>query len=215
MAHLAGPTYIHLSDGSKIHYILVLSHLIDIRQKATALVYVLYALELEGFSSVANEDNPAYNLIVDFVQLLDALGIPCRYDAEKTSATDPDTVENSVEDARLVVVVCSEVMQEALNSTAKNTRVQMKFSKFDAQSIRTLMSKFPKKFIPVTLAGDSQVCDIDTLCSQRLHDLRNFECFIRQLNGDTQERALALLAKIEFRELNEFLELVRSLTGHE
>jgi len=46
-------------------------------------VYVLYALELEleGFSNISNEDNPAYNLVVDFVQLLGALGIPCRYDS--------------------------------------------------------------------------------------------------------------------------------------
>ena len=173
-------------------------------------MYVLYALELEGFSSVANEDNPAYNLIVDFVQLLDALGIPCHYDAEQTSAADPDTVENSVEEARLVVVVCSEVMREALNSTAKNTRVQMKSSKFDAQSIRTLMSKFPEKFILVTLAGDSQEC---TLRSQWCYDLRNFECFLRQLNGnaDPQGRAVALLAQREFRELQVFVDMVRSL----
>jgi len=184
---------------------------IDISRKATTPVYVLYALELEGFSNISNEDNPAYNLVVDFVQLLGALGIPCRYDAEQGSATDPDTVEKSVEEAQLVVVVCSEVMREALNSTAKSTVVQTKFSKFRAQGIRTLMSEFPEKFILVTLAGDLQVCQVVTLCSQRLFDLRNFECFLQQLNGETQGRAVALLAKTEFRELNEFLELVQSL----
>jgi len=184
---------------------------IDISRKATTPVYVLYALELEGFSNISNEDNPAYNLVVDFVQLLGALGIPCRYDAEQISANDPDTVEKSVEEAQLVVVVCSEVMREALNSTAKSTIVQTKFSKFCAQGIGTLMSEFPEKFILVTLAGDLQVV---TLCSQRLFDLRNFECFLQQLNGETQGRAVALLAKIEFKELNEFLELVQSLIQH-
>ena len=174
-------------------------------------MYVLHALELEGFSNISNEDNPAYNLVVDFVQLLGALGIPCHYDAEQISANDHDTVEKSVEEAQLVVVVCSEVMREALNSTAKSTVVQTKFNKFGAQGIRTLMSEFPEKFILVTLAGDLQVCKVVTLCSQRLFDLRNFECFLQQLNGVTQGRPVALLAKTEFRELNEFLELVQSL----
>jgi len=176
-------------------------------------MYVLYALELESFSNVSNEDNPAYNLVVDFVQLLGALDIPCRYDAEQISANDPDTVEKSVEEAQLVVVVCSEVMREALNSTAKSTVVQTKFSKFGAQGIRILMSEFPEKFIPVMLAGDARVCKVGALRSQRCYDLRNFEHFLQELNGnaDTQGRAVALLAKRKFRELQEFVELVHSL----
>lgn len=179
--------------------------------KAASWVYILYGLELGSFSDTANEDNSAYNMIVDFARLLDTLGIPCHYDADESSAVNPNTVEESLEEAQLVVVVCSEVMRKAFRDGFKNTHVQMKFSQFSTRGVRNVMSKFPEKFIPVVLAGDSQVCKMNVLQSQRSYDLRNFEYFLRQLKGDTQGRATALLAQRNFRELKEFVELVRSL----
>jgi len=110
-----------------------------------------------------------------------------------------------------VVVVCSEVMRKAFRDGFKNTLVQMKFSQFSTRGVRNVVSKFPEKFIPVVLAGDSQVCRMDVLQSQRSYDLRNFEDFLQQLKGDTWGRATALLAQRNFRELKEFVELVRSL----
>ena len=173
-------------------------------------MYILYALEFANFLDAANGDNSAYSLIMDFARLLGTLGIPCHYDAE-SSAVNPNTVEESIEEAQLVVVVCSEVMRKAFRDGFKNTLVQMKFSQFSTRGVRNVVSKFPEKFIPVVLAGDSQVCKMDVLQSQRSYDLRNFEHFLRQLKGDTQGRATALLAQRNFRELKEFVELVRSL----
>ena len=184
---------------------------IGISWKATSWVYILYALELSSFSNAANGVSSTYNLIVDFARLLGTLGIPCHYDADESSAMNPNTVEESIKEAQLVVVVCSEVMRKAFSNAFKNTRVQMKFSQFSTRGVRNLVSKFPEKFIAVVLAGDSQVCKMDVLQSQRSYNLRNFEDFLRQLKGDTQGRATALLAQRNFRELKEFAEVVRSL----
>lgn len=171
-------------------------------------VYIIYGLELNKYSGIEHEDYPAYEIITEFIHLLQVLGVSCHHDAVESITDSQDSctsVEESVQDARMVIVVCSEVLHTAFAETSENALVRMKFGMFNARHILKLIIQSPMKFIPVVLAGDGEFCD--ELPSQRGYNLHSFHLFLQELEGTFSEEKIAeVLEREEFTELREFVQ---------
>ena len=46
-------------------------------------IFILYALELDTFQKVSDEDYPAYSLVLDLANMLHALNLPCLHDGSE------------------------------------------------------------------------------------------------------------------------------------
>ena len=172
-------------------------------------IFILYALEFETFSSIKNEDCPAYGLIVDFIQFLAMVDIRCYHDAYESFSTLTNSrefsrkVQLSAQEAKTVIVVCSEVLYTAFMEC--NAMVQMKYGKFRAESVLEIMVKSPKKFVPVFLAAECSVCT--ELRCERCYNLKDFERFMEETiaKGARDEKITEILKKPEFAELQDFV----------
>ena len=161
-------------------------------------------MELETYYNIKNEDCPAYNLIVDFIQFLSMVNISCYHDAYESFSTATSSREFSnkvrfaVQRAKTVVVVCSEVLYAAFMEC--DSMVQMKYGRFRAESILEIVVKSPKKFVPVFLASECSVCT--ELQGERSYNLRDFERFMEEAN---EGKAAEILKKPEYSELQDFV----------
>ena len=179
-------------------------------------MFVLYALELDTFCNVSRADCPAYNLVTDFIKFLNCLNIHCYHDAfESLALASQDfaqRIEKAIQNSKVVIVVCSEVLHTAFNEATRDIRVQMKFGKISPQSVRKLMSKSPEKFIPVTLAGQS-LLPCRELQQQRCYGLQNFERFMDTVGDDLCDGRITEVLKTEkrFSELQDFVKNLQEL----
>ena len=180
-------------------------------------VFVLYALELDTFCNVAHADCPAYNLVTDFIHFLKCLNINCYHDAFERLALDTQDftrqIERAIQNSRIVIVVCSEVLYTAFNdSTCDTLLVQMKFGKISVQSIRKLVIKSPEKFIPVVLAGLTSL-PCKELQHQRCYSLQDFETLMDTVRDGFHGDRISELLKSEkkFSELRDFVDRLQGL----
>jgi len=179
-------------------------------------VFVLYGLELDTFCNVTHADCPTYDLITDFIKFLNCLNIHCYHDAfESLAFASQDfahRIEKAIQNSKVVIVVCSEVLHTAFNEATRDVLVQMKFCKMSPQSVRKLMLKSPEKFIPVTLAGQS-LLPCRELQHQRCYGLQNFERFMDAVGDDLCDGRITELLKTEkrFSELQNFVKHLQEL----
>ena len=184
-------------------------------------IFILYGLELEPFHNVKYEDCPAYNLITDFVQFLATCGIHCYHDAFKSFSNEPqdfpNKVETAVQEAKIVIVICSEVLNAVFtsdsDSTATCTMVQMKYGRFNAQNILGIMKHNPEKFIPVHLAGGSPICEV--LRGRKGYNLQEFESFRVKMRAEDAGVGAAELNSVNFKtSLRGFVKLRTELVSY-
>ncbi len=170
-------------------------------------VFILYGLELDKFRSVRKVNSPAHSLIMDLVSFLEALKIPCGHDAHVSSSLKVRSfsaeIEQRVERAKVVIVVCSEVLCTAFSKASSSSTVQMKFGRFRVQRIRGCIAGCPSKFVPVVLAGHPPV--FRELGGQKQF---NVEGFVSLLRLENVEEALK---RPELSELYAFVQHLRQL----
>lgn len=176
----------------------------------TSDVFILYGLELEKFRNIRKVDSPAHTLIMDFVHFLEILRISCSHDAHEDSSVKLRSftakIEQRIMGAKVVIVVCSEVLYTASSKTTASTMVQMKFGRFNAQRILGCIAACPDKFVPVRLAGHPPAPQ--ELEGRRQFNMKGFEALLQLERRGNLEEALK---KPELSEIKAFVQHIRQL----
>ena len=142
-------------------------------------------------------------------KLLYTINVPCYHDASESFQCDSmqefsSKVERAVKEARIVIVICSEVLYTAFNSHSTSPKlVQMKFGKFNLSRVKRVMSRSPPKFVPVTLTGSTSVCQ--ELQDNQCFKLQNYEQFMEAVETSSSTGCMAeVLNDPAFSEIRNF-----------
>ena len=153
------------------------------------LIFILYALELGTYKKILLEEYPTYSLVLHLTNVLYTLNLPCYHDGSDCFQDDSmqdfsSKVCRAVREARVVVVVCSQVLSTALcNAGSGGKKAQMKFGKFSVSRVRREIMASTGKFISVTMTGISSIHPPEPLGDKHCYNLQNHEEFLSAARG--------------------------------